>query len=280
MIGSSKLQFAALVDRAEEELNLAEAALVIALEEYPDLDIAAYLLRLDAIAAAIRSRLPRGTSPLQTIQVMNQYLFSEQGFAGNLKNYSDPRNSYLNEVLDRKIGIPITLSVVYMEIGWRLAIPLEGVSFPGHFLVKFSYSGGEVVLDPFFQGISLDREALEKRIRQLLGGNAPVRDFLPHLLTGATKKETLVRMLRNLKAIYLKQNELPRALSCTDRILAVIPNNAQELRDRAQLYDRLECVRAALADFSRYLALTPEAEDAEAVHKRLVELQALALRLN
>jgi regulator of sirC expression with transglutaminase-like and TPR domain len=147
-------------------------------------------------------------------------------------------------------------------------------------LVKFSHGEGEVVLDPFFKGVSLSEKALEGRIRHLLGGDVPARDFLPHLLTGATKKETLVRMLRNLKAIYLKHDDQLKALSCTDRILAVVPNNAQELRDRGDLYERLECPRAAVADFVRYLELTPEAEDAEDVRRRLVELQASALRLN
>lgn len=280
MADSSKSRFEAMVSRAENELNLAEAALLIAVDEYPQLQVLNYLLQLDQIAEAVRKRLPKGVSHLQAIRILNQYLFDEQGFAGNMENYSDPRNSYLNEVLDRKVGIPITLSVVYMEVGWRLGIPLEGVSFPGHFLVKCSHKDGDVVLDPFFKGVSLSEKALEDRIRHLLGGDVPAREFLPHLLTAATKKETLVRMLRNLKAIYLKQDEQLRALSCIDRILAVVPNNAQELRDRGDLYDRLECPRAAVADFTRYLELAPDAEDATDVRKRLVELQASALRLN
>lgn len=280
MADFSKSQFETIVAKSEDELNLAEAALLIAVDEYPQLQIARYLLQLDQIAAAIQDRLPGGASHLQVTRVLNQYLFDEQGFAGNMENYSDPRNSYLNEVLDRRVGIPITLSVVYMEVGWRLGVPLEGVSFPGHFLVKFSHRDGEVVLDPFFKGISLSEKALEGRLRHLLGSDVPARDFLPHLLAGATKKETLVRMLRNLKAIYLKHEDQLRALSCTDRILAVVPNNAQELRERGELYDRLECPRAAVADFARYLELTPEAEDADDVRRRLVELRASALRLN
>lgn len=280
MADSLKSQFEVVVARSEDELNLAEAALLIAVDEYPQLQVAPYLQQLDEIAAAVQNRLPKGASHLQVIRLLNQYLFDEQGFAGNMENYSDPRNSYLNEVLDRKVGIPITLSVVYMEVGWRLGIPLEGVSFPGHFLVKFSHKDGDVVLDPFFKGISLSEKALEGRIRHLLGNDVPARNFLPHLLMGATKKETLVRMLRNLKAIYLKHDDWLKALSCTDRILAVVPNNAQELRDRGELYERLECPRAAVADFGRYLELTPEAEDAEDVRNRLVELQVSALRLN
>lgn len=280
MSDSPKSRFETIVAKSEDELNLAEAALLIAVDEYPQLAVDRYLLQLDQIAAAVQNRFPKGASQLQMIRILNQYLFDEQGFAGNMANYSDPRNSYLNEVLDRKVGIPITLSVVYMEVGWRLGLPLEGVSFPGHFLVKFSHGGGELVLDPFFKGVSLSEKALEGRIRHLLGGDVPARDFLPHLLMGATKKETLVRMLRNLKAIYLKHDDQLRALSCTDRILAVVPNNPQELRDRGDLYERLECPRAAAADFTRYLELTPEAEDAEDVRRRLVDLRASALRLN
>ena len=280
MADSSNSRFESIVAKPEDELNLAEAALLIAVDEYPQLQVAPYLLQLDQIAAAVQDRLPEGASYLQVIRVLNQYLFEDQGFSGNMKNYSDPRNSYLNEVLDRKVGIPITLSVVYMEVGWRLGIPLEGVSFPGHFLVKFAHGDGEVVLDPFFKGISLSEKALEGRLRHLLGADVPARDFLPHLLAGATKKETLVRMLRNLKAIYLKHDDQLRALSCANRILAVVPSNAQELRDRGEIYERLECPRAAVADFARYLELTPEAEDAEDVHRRLVDLRAFALRLN
>lgn len=275
-----KSPFEIIVAKSEAELNLAEAALLIAVDEYPQLQVAHYLRRLDQIATAVQDRLPEEASHLQVIRILNQYLFDEQGFAGNMENYSDPRNSYLNEVLDRKMGIPITLSVVYMEVGWRLGVPLEGVSFPGHFLVKFPHGDGEVVLDPFFKGISLSEKALEGRLRHLLGGDVPARDFLPHLLAGATKKETLVRMLRNLKAIYLKHDDQLRALSCANRILAVVPNNAQELRERGELYQRLECPRAAVDDFARFLELAPESDDADDVRRRLVDLRVSALRLN
>lgn len=272
--------FKTMVSRAEDELNLAEAALLIASAEYPGLEVSPYLSKLDQIADAIEQRVASERSYVNIVHAMNEYLFEQQGFSGNLEDYSDPRNSYLNEVLDRKRGIPITLSVIYMEIGWRLGIPLEGVSFPGHFLVKFPYAGGEVVLDPFFKGISLSAEVLERRIHNLLGGDVPAQDFLPHLLVPATKKETLVRMLRNLKAIYVRQDDFHRALWCTDLILVVHPNMAAEIRDRGELFAQMECYRTAAADYTRYLELAPEAEDAAVIRARLIELFPLASKLN
>jgi regulator of sirC expression with transglutaminase-like and TPR domain len=281
MISSStQSRFKTMVSRAEGDLNLAEAALLIASAEYPGLEVSPYLFQLDRIADAIQQRVPSDSSYVNIVHAMNEYLFEQQGFSGNLEDYSDPRNSYLNEVLDRKRGIPITLSVIYMEIGWRLGIPLEGVSFPGHFLVKFPYAGGEVVLDPFFKGISLSAEVLERRIHNLLGGDVPAQDFLPHLLVPATKKETLVRMLRNLKAIYVRQEDFGRALWCTDLILIVIPDTAAEIRDRGELFAQMECYRAAVADYTRYLELEPEAEDAAVLRTRLIELLPLVSRLN
>ena len=163
-----------LFNRPEKAMSLAEAALLIAQDEYPHLDIGAYLQRLDDLSREVRARLSPGAPPENIIATMNHLLFQEKGFAGNERQYYDARNSFLNEVLDRKVGIPITLSIVYMEIGRRLGLSLEGVSFPGHFLVKLEREQGRVVVDPYSGGISLNEQELTNRLHQSYGDQLDV----------------------------------------------------------------------------------------------------------
>ncbi|MGH8642400.1 MAG: SirB1 family protein [Burkholderiales bacterium] len=264
----------------EEEIDLAEAALLIAAHEYPGLDVFAYLRRLQDLGTELKRRLRRDIGPTDAVAVLNRYLFDELGFGGNAQDYYDPRNSFLNEVLDRRLGIPITLSIIYVEIGRRLGLALHGVSFPGHFLVKCAARDGVIVLDPYERGASLSIEDLQRRLRVLRDGTAPPPDVARHMLAAAGKKDILARMLRNLKSIYLERRDPARALAAADRIIALEPRAADEYRDRAALYLELECHRAALSDFSNYLALKPGADDAASVHRRVVELQQIAARLN
>lgn len=268
-----------LVNGPEEALDLAEAALVIAQDEYPHLDISTYLRRLDELAQTVSARLAPNAPPESIIATMNYLFFKEEGFSGNTADYYDPRNSFLNEVLDRKLGVPITLSILYMEVGRRLGLPLEGVSFPGHFLVKLPLKQGEVVLDPYAGGISLSEEDLHQRLAQTYGEDHPEVP-LDRLLTSAGKKEILVRMLRNLKAIYSHTEEFSKALSMVNRILLIMPDLAEERRDRGLIYDRLECGHAALEDLQRYLESRPDAGDAEDIRDRIIELQGRASSLH
>lgn len=262
----------------EENFSLAEAALLIAQDEYPGLDVDAYIQRLDAIAKNVRQRLGPDRGFEDTILALNQFLFDEYGLSGNVGDYYDPRNSFLNDVLDRKLGIPITLSIVYIEIGRRLGLPLEGVSFPGHFLVKLEVDQGDVVLDPFSGGICLSEEDLIARLEDMpLDEHPPVSELARAIVAQPTgNKQIVVRMLHNLKQIYLHHNELTKALSALNRLLLITPDLSDEIRERAEIYERLECFRAALDDYGRYLRLEPAAVDAAEVHKRLVELQRLA----
>jgi regulator of sirC expression with transglutaminase-like and TPR domain len=277
MLPAARERFAQLVSGPEEELDLAEAALLIAQEEHPELDVATYLRRLDGLAAAVRARLPQAPEPTDIIHSLNIQLFREEGLAGNESEYYDPRNSYLNEVLDRKRGIPITLSVIYLEVGRRLGLPLAGVGFPGHFLVKYSGADGELVLDPFAGGVTLSREELAQKLRRMYGDANPFLAQIPQLLTPASKKEILLRMLRNLKGIYLQQNDFTRALAAIDRILLVAPDLAMEVRDRGAVHQRLGHLQAALQDFRRYLQMAPNVEDAETVRTLISRMTA---RLN
>ena len=269
-----------LMGRPDDDIDLAEAALLVAAEEYPELDLPGYLAQLDALAETLRRRLAPDLPVPQQIEALNRYLFEELGFRPNPADYYDPRNSFLNDVLDRRLGIPLTLSIVYIEVGRRLGLPLSGVSFPGHFLVRCAVSGGMVIIDPYSSGISLSIEDLRERLKLLKGDDVPSEEQVAAMLGAAAKSDVLVRMLRNLKAIYANRGDLERALSCSQRILLIAPDNADELRERAALYLQLECFQAAIADFERYLERSPDAADAQEVREQLVELRRNAPRLN
>lgn len=270
-----------LASLPDDEIDLPAAALEIAAPEYRDLDVPGYLRRIDTMASTLRRRLRRDISTADTLIALNHYLFDELGFAGNRAEYYDPRNSYLNEVLDRRLGIPITLSILYVEIGQRVGLALRGVSFPGHFLVRCSVRDGAIVLDPYSGGASLGMDDLRRRLESVAGGAVPARDDdLRRMITAAGKKEILARVLRNLRAIHRQNREPDRALRAAARIIALDPAAADEYRDRAEIYLELECFRAALEDFESYLKLLPGARDAGAVRAKIAELRAIASRLN
>jgi regulator of sirC expression with transglutaminase-like and TPR domain len=272
-------RFERMVRGPDESIDLVQGALLIAAEEYPQLDIDAYAAKLEALGATLKHRLRADIGRRDAILALNRYLFTELAFRGATEDYYDPRNSFLNDVLDRRIGIPITLAIVYIDIGRRIGLPLEGVSFPGHFLVRCPLRDGTVVLDPYYKGISLGIDDLQKRLAPPQG-EPPKRAEVAALLTAASAREILSRLLRNLRGIYLHYQQLPQALSATSRILALSPGNAPEWRERAALHLKLECFRAALSDFQNYLALAPEAEDAEITRARIVDLQRTCARLN
>ena len=269
-----------IMGRPDDDIDLAEAALVVAAEEYPELDVTAYLGHLDELAGTLRLRLAPDLPVQQQIEALNRYLFDELGFRPNPADYYDPRNSFLNDVLDRRLGIPLTLSIVYIEIGRRIGLPLAGVSFPGHFLVRCAVSGGMVIIDPYSGGVSLSLEDLRERLKLLKGDDVPSEEQVATMLDAAAKSEVLVRMLRNLKAIYTNRGDLERALSCSHRIILIAPENVDELRERAALYLQLECFQAAITDFERYLDLAPDVAEAQEVREQLVELRRNAPRLN
>ena len=271
-------RFAELVIR--EQFNLADACLLIAEDAYPALPRASYIDRLDEMAAAVRSRIPPDAYAEQKIITLNHYLFGELGFSGDVEHYYDPRNSYLNEVIERRRGIPITLSVLYIEVGRRLGLALQGVSFPGHFLVKLKVKRGQLVLDPFAGGEPLGEDDLRKRLATVLPRDGrDVHDIDPYI-EAATSRQIVARLLRNLKGIYMEGAKLEQALAVMNRMLLVSPESAEELRDRGLVYARLDCFRAAVVDLQNYLRRRPDAPDAAEMHSRLVELKGQASRLN
>jgi regulator of sirC expression with transglutaminase-like and TPR domain len=257
------------IDRPDEAIDLGRAALAMAASDYPDLDIARYLLRIDELAVAASARLAGDWNVDQAIAALNGVLFREHGFRGNREDYFDPKNSFLNEVLDRKTGIPISLSVLYMEVGQRIGLALQGIGFPGHFLVKYLGDNEEVVIDPFNQGEIRSRESLESMVYRLYEGK--IR-FDPSFLEPVTKTQILKRMLNNLKMIYSRGNDFLKLLSVTERLVVLDPASAENIRDRGAVYLKLECFKQALEDFQTYLRLAPLADDASAVREQVASL--------
>jgi regulator of sirC expression with transglutaminase-like and TPR domain len=272
-------QFRQWMAQPDEAMDLAHGALLVARHAYADLDVAAQLARIDALAHALHTRLQPGAALPERIAALNRLLFDELGFAPNRDDYYDPRNSYLNDVLERRVGIPITLSVLYIEVGRRVGIPLQGVSFPGHFLVKCPLEQGLVVIDACSGGASLTLDDLQRRLRDLKGGEVS-RAIVSGLLVTAPPRAILARMLRNLKQIHTAQEDWLRALPLMHWLIWLGPGQAGEVRDRAEAYLKLECFRAALTDFEHYLQLAPDAPDVEAVRGHVMELRRGVARLN
>jgi regulator of sirC expression with transglutaminase-like and TPR domain len=245
----------------DEEMSLAAGALAIASDEYPELDHDESLAILDALADQARPRVEAASCELERVRSLMGFLHDEVGFRGNLQSYYDPRNSFLNDVLSRGLGLPITLGVVFIEVAKRLGIELTGVNFPGHFLLRFE--GQETVfLDPF----DPTQLMCAGDCRQLLDRMSEGRvAFDESYLAPMSVRQILVRMLKNLKMLYFKEGCFERAVQCIDRILLLSPEQALELRDRGVAHLKLEDHRGALEDLQRYLEACPGAPDRGAV---------------
>jgi regulator of sirC expression with transglutaminase-like and TPR domain len=262
---------------AQEPIDLVRASLAVAREEYPELDEGRYLRVLDEIASGVQAGLPSGASPERKVGRLNSYLFHELAYVGNRGDYYDPRNSFLNEVLDRRTGIPLTLCIVYMEVGRRCGLRVDGVGFPGHFLCKVQLDGGELVVDPFHRGQLLGLEEIKRRLAAAVGDQVK---FDPRVLRPASPREILVRMLQNLRSVYQERNDMPRALSAVDRLLLLAPENIRGLRERAQLCERLGGPQAAARDLEKVLELEPNASDASSLRARVRKLRGASQFLN
>lgn len=242
--------------------SLADAALIIARVEFPRLDPEPYLARLDALGEGARRVIERhaaqgSATSLACIKALNEHLFEELRFAGNRERYEDPRNSCLNEVLDRRIGIPITLSVVYLEVARRAGLQVDGVNFPGHFLVRGPELGGRgsrnLIIDPFHGGALLSEHDCRLLLQRHVGGEVA---FSKSLLVPATRQQIIVRMLLNLKRLYVHMRSFPQARDVTELLLALTPSALSELRDRGLLAYHLNDVTGALRDLQTYLKLS------------------------
>ena len=271
--------FEALVSRPDETLDIARIALALAMDEYPDLDVGPYLAWLDATAEAIADAADLAMPLPERLAMLDRQLFEVEGFRGNGDDYFDPRNSYLNDVIDRRTGIPIALSVVYLEVGWRLGLPLVPVSFPAHFLVATTGSR-RVFIDPYNRGARVAPAELVARLVSIVGSADHARQFLPSLTRAASRREVAMRMLRNLRGIHDRRNDLARLLVVGNRMVALDPEDAAALRDRGHVLVRLECFQAAYHDYLHYLRLAPLARDAADIQERVDRLRPIATRLN
>jgi regulator of sirC expression with transglutaminase-like and TPR domain len=271
--------FTALVQQ-DDSIPLFEAALSIAQDADPQLDLTASQIELDILAARLRRRLPTDASHVQKLRMLNHFFYQELGFAGNVNDYYDPDNSYLHRVITTRRGIPISLAVVYMELGQQIGLDVKGISFPGHFLMKLSVQSGDIILDPF-NGSSLSREELEERLEPYFAQQEYPSDIsLATYLQEAHPREILVRMLRNLKALFAEHPYWQRMLGVQQRLVILLPDEITERRDRGLAYANLECPQAALRDLEAYLQDRPYAADAELIRARLPALREAIKRLN
>ena len=275
----SALDYFAMLVADDASLSLVEAAASIAQDEHPQLDVQAVLAEIDALAARLGRRLPADAVPLQRLRVLNRFFFHELGFAGNVNHYHDPRNSYLHEVLRSRRGIPITLAVLYIELAQQVGLSAQGVSFPGHFLIKLRLSQGqrrgEVLIDPF-TGHSLSRDDLGELLlpyRHSCGLAGEDEVPLGLFLQSATDREVLARMLRNLKEIHLADEAWGPLLAVQRRLVVLLPRDWEERRDRGLTYAELGCASEAADDLAVYLEHRPAAGDSPALAERLAELR-------
>jgi regulator of sirC expression with transglutaminase-like and TPR domain len=270
---------------AGDGASIADGALVIARIGHPELSPAPTLAALDALAAGVRPRLQPSDGPERRAAVLAQYLFEECGYRGNSEDYYDPRNSFLNDVLERRTGIPITLAVLLIEVGARVGIALEGVGFPGHFLVRVPGCRDDHLLDPFFGGRPIGYDELRDRLRAFYaasgapaGGN--LQRALPQALQSTGSLGILSRMLGNLLGVYRKQDAHQQALATVELLLVLWPEAPEYLRLRGLLYEQLECFASALADFRRYLTLAPDAAAAAEIRTHLARLEQVTTTLH
>lgn len=275
--GVWRARFERLVSGGAHEADVSEAALVIASDEYPELDVEQHLAHLDAMAGNVRRHLPPERDPVGSIAVLNRYLFDTLGFSGNRENYYDPRNSYLNDVLDRRVGLPITLSLVYLAVGRRLGLPLFGVGLPGHFIVKWEDRSARILIDPFNNGEILDESSAEARVRDTFHDRAT---FQPEWLESVDGKYILIRLLNNLKAIFVQTQELKRAWQVVDKLLILDPRSLENIRDMGLLSIHVKAFRKAAVYLEEYLLSHGDAADADRLRIYLRTALAAIERLN
>ena len=279
MSNPSAENFEALASKPDEALDIARLALALAADAYPDLDLGVYLAWLDTTAEAIAGAADLSMPLLDRLAMLDRQLFEVEGFTGNRDDYFDPRNSYLNDVIERRTGIPISLSVVYLEVGWRLGLPLVPVSFPAHFLVA-STGARRVFIDPFNRGARVSVGELVARLAPMAGGSGQARQILPRVTAPASRREVAMRMLRNLRQIYARQKDFDRLLVVANRMVALDPKDPAALRERGHVLAELECYQAAYHDYQHYLRLAPLAADGPDIQARIERLRPIATRLN
>ena len=266
-----------MVRRPEPSFELARAALLVAAESDPDVDVEGELARFDKWAGELGARFEPDWNNLQKLARLRTYVFEDLGFRGDRDDYYSPRNSLLHEVITRRRGIPLTLAIVMLELGWRLGIPFEGVGFPGHFLVRLTGEPGDLLLDPYSRGMSVHEEDCRRMLLESTGGRL---EYDPSLLVSVGKRQMIVRLLNNLKSAYLRAGDDRLALTAVDRLLLIDPADVDEGRDRGLLLFRLHQYGKSLDCLQEYLRAAPAAADRESIEQHVGTLRQLLASLN
>jgi regulator of sirC expression with transglutaminase-like and TPR domain len=272
--------FAALVrsDVEDQDVDLLRAALTFARIEEPQLDIERYVRQVAEFADRVAARIQDSDDPGQVITALNQVLFQEEMFRGNTADYYSPRNSFLHHVLDERTGIPISLALVYMEVGRRVGFPLFGVGMPGHFLLKhYDVDGRAILIDAFERGSIVTEEDCRQKLNAIYSGQLALQ---PEFLLPVTRRQMLTRMLNNLRSIYLSQRDFRRGLQVVDLILVIYPRSPEDVKQRAVLRYNLNDYRGALGDFDEYVKMSPDASDADEIRQTALSLRRSMAMMN
>jgi regulator of sirC expression with transglutaminase-like and TPR domain len=272
-----RADFVDMVQRPESAIELARAALLVAAESDPNVDVDGELRTIEGWAEELRRRLDPEWNNLQKLARLRSFVFEELGFRGDREDYFSPSNSLLHEVLKRRLGIPLTLSIVFMELGWRVGIPFEGVGFPGHFLVRLTGEPRDLLLDPYKRGMSVHEEDCRHMLLETTGGKL---QFDPGLLASVGKRDMILRLLNNLKGAYIRSGQDELALAVVDRLLVLIPDDVEEVRDRGLLLFRLGRYSPALDCLRSYLEAAPTAADRDTIERHAQALRQLIASLN
>ncbi len=266
----ARRRFVEIAQMPDAALDLVEASLVIDVEDNPTIEIGHYLGQVNDWSEAVRQRLEGSRDVERIVEAINRLLFDEEGFHGENDDYYDPRSALLSETLERHAGLPMTLSVLYIEMSRRVGVEVSGVALPGRFLVKFSGAFGHIVVDPFDGGRVLSNIELQQLLDDVYGGGVRLRE---HHLRSFTAKEILARELAHLKSAYLARRDLPHAAASIDRLLILDGNDAWELRDRAAVAMQMHAYNTAIECFERYVALMPHADDGARVREQIAWLR-------
>jgi len=268
-----------LHDADPDEIPLLDAALLVTRDEYPELPLRACMQQFETLQEALKRACDEAKTDLDRLRALNRFMFDTQGYTGNFLDYQDPRNSYLNDVMERKLGIPITLSILHVELGRGIDIDLNGISFPGHFMVRMPMPGGLLVLDPYHRGKAVSADELKHRLQAAELADEVDDHTLFQWLQPANGRDVVLRMLRNLKSVYAEREDPERALRCADR-LVLLDETPSELRDRGWIYLNMGAKASAKKDLAEYLQRAGEPHDREQVEDVLRELSLRPTRLH
>ncbi len=272
-----RADFVRSVNRPESAIELARVALLVAAESDLNVDIDGELRQIEAWADELRSRIEPDWNNLQKLARLRAFVFEELGFRGDRRDYYSPNNSLLHEVIQRRRGVPLTLAIVFMELGWRIGMPFEGVGFPGHFLVRLAGEPRDLLLDPYKRGMSVHEEDCRQMLLEATGGRV---SFDARLTASVGKRDMIVRLLHNLKGAYLRAGEDASALGAVERLLLLSPGDPDEIRDRGLLLFRLRQYAPALDSLRAYLEAAPDAPDRETVEGHVAALREMISSLN